>query len=313
MMQRSETPARHSTLDESAPAGRRERMENRTPLLVLGVVLLVFLVALGSSRSLDHVAGPGDLAGVRLAAGDLLALTIAVIVIPAVLLVIWQARRELRDGGAPDLGRQLERTAIKLVVVIAVIGGALGLYALGRPTGAVTSVPPARLGTGVAPSPQAQSQLAETLAPWIVAAVAALLVVLLVAILILRRRRHGFTARVVPEDELESPRRELRRLVGISIEEIERESDPRRAVIRAYAGMESTLSRHGLGRHRFEAPGEYLSRVFGALRLSRRPAERLTGLFEQARFSEHAIGPEMKREAIAALRELRDELEAKPR
>jgi hypothetical protein len=77
--------------------------------------------------------------------------------------------------------------------------------------------------------------------------------------------------------------------------------------------METTLVRHKLGRRPFEAPGEYLSRVFSTLRLSRRPAERLTELFERARFSEHAIGPEMKRESIAALGELRSELEAKQR
>lgn len=313
MMQRSETPKRRSTGAESAPAGRRERTDNRAPLLVLGIVLLVFLVALGSSRSLDHVAGPSDLSGARLAAGDLLALTIAVIVIPAILLVIWLTRRELSSGAAPDLNGRIERTTIKLVVMLAVIGGALGLFALGRPTNRTVRVPPVGRGTNVVAGPQTQSQLAETLAPWIVAGVGALLVALLVGVLILRRRRGDFTARELPEDELESPRRELRELVGISIEEIERESDPRRAVIRAYAGMESTLARHGLGRHRFEAPGEYLGRVFGALRLSRRPAERLTGLFEQARFSEHAIGQEMKREAIAALGELRDELGAKPR
>jgi len=101
--------------------------------------------------------------------------------------------------------------------------------------------------------------------------------------------------------------------VDISIAEIEREADPRRAVIRAYSAMESTLARHGLGRRSFEAPGEYLSRAFSALRLSRRPGERLTRLFEQARFSTHAIGPEMKSESIAALSELRGELGVEPR
>jgi hypothetical protein len=73
--------------------------------------------------------------------------------------------------------------------------------------------------------------------------------------------------------------------------------------------MEHVLSRRGLGRHAFETPLEYLARALEALRVSRSAAARLTSLFQQARFSQHAIGPEMKHEAIRALAEVRDELQ----
>ena len=288
-------------------------MEHRALLVALGVFLLVFLVALGSSRSLDRVSGPGDLASARLVAGNLIILIVAVAVIPAVLFVIWQSLRYLRGEGGLTPERRRERKIVKQVLVIALIGGVLALLALAQKPSARPAAPPAsrRLpSTPIHPNAVPQ-RTAEALLPWVVAGVGTCLVVLLFLALIQRRRRR-LTIEELPEIELESPRQELHELVGISIADIERESDPRRAVIRAYAGMESTLARHDLGRRPFEAPGEYLGRAFGALRLSRRPGERLTELFEQARFSAHVIGPEMKRESIAALGELRSELEAKP-
>ena len=287
----------------------------RAPLLALSVFLLVFLVALGSGRSLAHVAGPGDLANTRLFIGDLLVLVVAVAVVPAVLFAGWQMLRDLRGDGAPGGGeRQRDRRVIKQVLIIALLGGAIALAVLlggrQRDSGTTGQSSSHHRGAVVAPRPSSRSQkTAEELLPWVAGGVGACLVLLLSGALIQRRRRL-LAALALPEDGLESPRRELHELFGISIAEIERESDPRRAVIRAYAAMETTLVRHKLGRRPFEAPGEYLGRVFSTLRLSRRPAERLTELFERARFSEHAIGPEMKRESIAALGELRSELEA---
>jgi len=289
----------------------------RAPLLALSVFLLVFLVALGSGRSLARVAGPGDLANTRLFIGDRLVLVVAVAVVPAVLFAGWQMLRDLRGDGAPGGGeRQRDRRVIKQVLIIALLGGAIALAVLaGRQRNPAATHQPSKhhRSAVVAPRPSSRSQkTAEELLPWVAGGVGACLVLLLSGALIQRRRRL-LAALALPEDGLESPRRELHELFGISIAEIERESDPRRAVIRAYAAMETTLVRHKLGRRPFEAPGEYLSRVFSTLRLSRRPAERLTELFERARFSEHAIGPAMKRESIAALGELRSEREAKQR
>ncbi len=313
-MQRSDMAERHANRDQQAPASRRTRLENRAPLLALGVILLVFLVALGSSRSLAHVSGPADLEKAKIVVGDVIFLLVGVLVIPAVLFVIWQSIGELRDEAVPSAEKKREWRAVKQILVIALVGGALAALALTRdPNNTKPSRPPSSPGghvTKVKPD-EAPLRLAENLLPWVLSGVIVCLLLLLVVVLLQRRR--GAAIEEEPEDELESSRRELSELVGISIAEIEREADPRRAVIRAYAGMESTLSRHGLGRRPFEAPGEYLSRAFAALRLSRRPGERLTQLFEQARFSTHAIGPEMKSEAIAALSELRGELRVKPR
>jgi hypothetical protein len=85
-------------------------------------------------------------------------------------------------------------------------------------------------------------------------------------------------------------------------------SDPRQAVLVAYARMESALADAGLQRRSSEAPREYLRRVSERLRISSRPIADLTGLFEHARFSTHAIDDSMRRAAVAALEHVAHDL-----
>jgi hypothetical protein len=95
-----------------------------------------------------------------------------------------------------------------------------------------------------------------------------------------------------------------------TLDDLRVETDPRRAVIAAYARMERALAAHGFPRRRFEAPHEYLSRVLGELSGGRLAAARLTALFERARFSPHEINAEMKTEAIEAIESLQADLAA---
>jgi uncharacterized protein DUF4129 len=95
-----------------------------------------------------------------------------------------------------------------------------------------------------------------------------------------------------------------------TLDDLRAETDPRRAVIAAYARMERSLAAHGVPRHRFEAPHEYLGRVLGELSGGRLAAARLTALFERARFSPHEIDAEMKAEAIEAIESLQADLAA---
>ena len=96
--------------------------------------------------------------------------------------------------------------------------------------------------------------------------------------------------------------------VDESLDDLRAEPDPRRAVIAAYARLERVLAAHGLPRKPAEAPMEYLGRMLAALSVSDRAARTLTDLFERAKFSQHAVGPEMKDEAIDALQTVRDDL-----
>ena len=96
--------------------------------------------------------------------------------------------------------------------------------------------------------------------------------------------------------------------VDESLDDLRAEPDPRRAVIAAYARLERVLAAHGLPRKPSEAPFEYLTRMLTNLSVSDHSARALTDLFERAKFSQHAVGPEMKEQAIDALETVRDDL-----
>jgi hypothetical protein len=100
--------------------------------------------------------------------------------------------------------------------------------------------------------------------------------------------------------------------IGDAIGDLEAEPDARRAVIAAYARMEGVLGRHGLRRKPSETPVEYLGRILGGLTSRSDAVARLTGLFEEAKFSRHDIDDPMKRDAIGALRAIRDDLQESP-
>jgi hypothetical protein len=100
----------------------------------------------------------------------------------------------------------------------------------------------------------------------------------------------------------------LAQAVDESLDDLRAEPDPRRAVIAAYARLERVVSAHGLPRKPSDAPFEYLTRMLDDLSVSHDAARRLTDLFERARFSQHAVGSEMKAEAISALERVRDDL-----
>jgi Domain of unknown function (DUF4129) len=95
-----------------------------------------------------------------------------------------------------------------------------------------------------------------------------------------------------------------------TLDDLRAETDPRRAVIAAYARMERALAAHGVPRRRFEAPHEYLGRVLGELTGGRLAAARLTTLFERARFSPHEVDDAMKADAIDAIENLQADLAA---
>ena len=96
--------------------------------------------------------------------------------------------------------------------------------------------------------------------------------------------------------------------VDESLDDLRAEPDPRRAVIAAYARLERVLAAHGLPRKPAEAPLEYLGRMLAELSVTDRAARALTDLFERAKFSQHAVGADMKDAAIEALQTVRDDL-----
>jgi hypothetical protein len=205
---------------------------------------------------------------------------------------LWPDRHLLaqrrRRGGSLSL-------ILPLAAVLALwlLRDALGLGGRGDDPPASTYAPPSTLEV---PTPTDQPGVV----PLAVAGVAlAAMVGIAVAQLVAERRRR----RPPP-----TPAERLVELLDDTLEDLEREPDPRRAVIAAWARMERGLAAAGLPRHPAEAPFEYATRVLQAALARPSSVHRLTGLFERAKFSHHPVGQADREEAIAALRTVRREL-----
>ena len=88
-----------------------------------------------------------------------------------------------------------------------------------------------------------------------------------------------------------------------SLDDLRRERDVRRAIVACYARMERALASAGRERRAHETPFEFLRRILE--RVAHEPGQVLTDLFERARFSVEPMGEMEKRNAIAALEQLR--------
>lgn len=275
--------------------GSANRGRGRWGLLPAWVaVVLVGLVAVGSLRGplgtgRGRPSYPADLID------SLLLLLFLAIVAGAVLAVVslWPgrnlARARRRAGGNWNL--ILPMAAILLLWLFRDL---LGLGAGDRDLDPTTTIPGA--STLEVPDPPPDSGVV----PLIVAGVALLAMIGIVAAQLVADRRRRRPPR--------TPAERLVELLDDTLEDLEREPDPRRAVIGAWARMEAGLAAAGLPRHPSEAPFEYAARVLETAFARPASVHRLTGLFERAKFSHHAIGQADRDQAIAALRAVRQEL-----
>ena len=268
---------------------------------------LLALVAVGSLRGpLGSGRGrpsyPADLVD------SLVLLLFLAMLAAGVLAVIslWPDRRlawRRRAGGSWNL-----ILPMALIVLVWLLRDLLERGGADRDQAPTSTVPSPSTLEAPAPPPE------PGVVPLLVAGVALMAMVgIVVAQLVADRRR-----RRPPR----SPAERLVELLDDTLEDLEREPDPRRAVIAAWARMERGLAAAGLPRHPSEAPFEYATRVLetaldptapgspegfgGPVQLS--SVHRLTGLFERAKFSHHSIGEHERDEAIAALRAVRRDL-----
>jgi hypothetical protein len=118
-----------------------------------------------------------------------------------------------------------------------------------------------------------------------------------------------FTARQRSAGSSESRRAQsLAGAISQSLDDLRADPDLRRAIVAAYARMETALAATGVPRDPAEAPNEYLERALLSVDASAGSARRLTELFERARFSHHEPDARMRDDAIDALVAVRDEL-----
>lgn len=90
------------------------------------------------------------------------------------------------------------------------------------------------------------------------------------------------------------------------IDELAAGDDARLAIQRAYAAVETGFGSKEFERRPAETPLKYLARIFGKHQQIAEPLDRLTHLFQQARFSQAPVDEPMRRGAIEALGEIRD-------
>lgn len=140
--------------------------------------------------------------------------------------------------------------------------------------------------------------------PWTILAIVLLGVVAATGLVLLRARK----ASVRPE----SAETARGRAIGAAITALDAAGDPRQAVIAAYVAMQQTYSAHGVVRGRAESAREYLGRLLVASRATQAEATRLTGLFEEARFSTHPMTQRMREVALGTLTSLRDRISREP-
>lgn len=263
---------------------------------------LLAIVAVGAAASL-HTDPAADRTAARIATLPLLAL-LGAAAAAAVITTVISRRRLVADAEEddPDAGGQgsrLLRIAL-LLLPLAVLGALVFAIAVRPPEQPQPQqlIPPPSAG---APADRAGGDGTD----WGIVAFAggALVATALFGSALWRARAH----RRRGIDPLRGPVADPAGAVDDALAALDAETDPRRAIVAAYVRMERALDAAGLGRREPEAPREYLARVAVALRGDARAARRLTALYEEARFSVHAMDDGMRAEAVEALRALRAE------
>lgn len=287
-------------------------MESSTPrsrnafLTALGLLVAIAVVGIASRGSTP--SGEGGARGPTDALADIFfSLYIVSVVAGGVLFLYMLAlRRTALAQAGVNSRRRTWQSGIGMLVLVA---GALLLARnmASKERGAGVALPPAIGGGSEASATTSGADTYEAEFAWI--PVLGTLGLIAVAIFgawwsgrVRRRARGELRGSLLAAG--------LAAAVNESLDDLRAERDPRRAVIAAYARLEQVLGAHGLPRHASEAPLEYLRRMLGELSVSPPAARRLTDLFERARFSQHAVGAQMKEEAIAALETVRDDLAA---
>jgi hypothetical protein len=274
----------------------------RRRIVLTGTVLLGLLAAVGLASRAHTAAGGGR---TRLLDSDilleytlLLIVAAAVVIIPVTVYAFVIGRREEQIELPPRknwmLAVLLTMTAFGVISII-LLGSGFFRRHHGSPR-AQPLKPLLDLASRGARAPQA---VRFDWGPVIVVSVLAA-AGLGAGVLVVARRRPPRTRRVGQALVL---------ALDEALDDLRADLDPRSAVIAAYAHMERALAHSGLPRTPSEAPREYLRRVLPGVGAGAESVERLTALYERARFSPHEIDGGMKDDAIEALEALRDELQ----
>jgi hypothetical protein len=273
------------------------------------LALLLGTVVVGSPATLGATGGPTGEAQATRVPLEVIAVPGALAMLAGLgllLAALGPVRRRRRDPDQPDWVYEPPPTSwsekalllLVLVVLVAAVAGAVWLFARGAPSqpGLTPSTALRSSPATVPPSaPASPSSPPQAVWLWPTAGLAALAAG--AGLLALRTVRH----RRGPANSTGRAPDRLADLVDTTLEDLRVVSAPRQAILAAYARMERTLAPRGAGRQRHETALEYLDRVLARLEIEPAPLQRLTGLFELAKFSNHEVTERMRDDALAAL------------
>jgi hypothetical protein len=276
----------------------------RLALFAFAVLALLAIVAFASRSGLGHGSHAQPTPGyVSYAFTAFLILFVLAIPVAA-----WGFMMQAREGGFER--KSFKTRVIQNLLTVAMIAGIiLVVLYIKRHHGHIfgnSGLQNAGQNLKNAQGPQRVSKYAPHF-QWVVFWIAAVcLGATAVGFYVSRRRRKRRSPGPLPDLTMAE---DLVTSLNDAIDDLEAEPDARAAVIAAYARMEGVFARHGLRRRPSETPLEYLRRILLDLTARADAVALLTSLFEQAKFSRHAIDTTMKRDAIGALQEIRDDLQ----
>jgi hypothetical protein len=272
------------------------------PLALLVTALLAVAAIAARGRPLGRDSSTG--AGLPATFWDFVFTTAAIVgllLVVGTLAALFLLRGEERVNVARGKSREL-RAIVSLIVVAALVAVVARHIHLGTPhsqKATATVGTPSLFGARSASAQHVQFQWRE-----LVVVLVLLLAAGIAAGATRSRLKLGSRRPRRPPPEV------LAAALDESLDDLRADPDLRRAIIAAYARMETALAAAGIPREPAETPLEYLERALISLDASASAVRRLTDLFEWARFSQHEPEPSMRDEAVDALVAVRDELRA---
>lgn len=267
---------------------------------VVGLLLLFAAVGVGTTSTTSGAAAAHP--AVQRVEATLAFIFLAWLVVVAIAAAVWALT--MRGAGPPIMFSQRRRVWPAYVAIV--VAALLFRWWIGF--GGHRKTRPPQVSISGHPTPQPKPT-GPGVVDTNVALVGFVVAVVLTALAVAgytwwARRQRGFVpARHAAEEQADEP--VLAEAVDQALADLATVPDPRLAVIAAYARMERVLRARGLPRRPAETPLEYLDRVLRELGGQAVAVDRLTALFEEAKFSRHPIGEPHRHDAIAALEALR--------
>lgn len=269
-------------------------------LVVLGVIAGIAAVGLaargepgeGGARSVTLAPGTGEAASTI---GAYLFVALAAVVLAA---LVWSAAGGGQRKPPPRPRRSLIRSLVTVLLVLLLVSQ------FDRPAPPSDDVPvegPGELGGG---DDDAAAEPADPASPAGALAVAGLAVLLLAGGVV-----HLLRSQTPPADgdgdaggsaaapATDAPRPDVAEL-------LERERDPRRAVLLAFAAAEARLASTPAARRPSTSPREWLALVRAKAPAAAAPLAEVVARYEIARFSDHPVAEHDRHAAIEAVRAL---------